>query len=150
MISLTSTKHKRHSNSIIRIHVMKSESLGTCTCGGLYCSAQPLPMDFILPHTRLIHDHLRSFIILPYTRNSCYFYHMNHFTIYKFEWSLKCQDVTLLESINYFIHYITTKRITPWNSLIFHILFQNQSYLITTLLVFKWLKSQEGGVELAS
>jgi len=61
-------KHKQHvtissrrlSNSIIRIHVMKTDSLETYTCGDLYCSAEPLPMSFTLPHTGLVHNHLRS------------------------------------------------------------------------------------------
>jgi len=52
--------NRRPSNLIIRIHVMKSNSLETCTCGGLYYSIEPLPKGFTLPHTRLVHDHLRS------------------------------------------------------------------------------------------
>ena len=51
---------KRPSNSIIWIHVVKSDSLVACTCDGLYYSVESLSMDFILPHTRLVHDHLRS------------------------------------------------------------------------------------------
>jgi len=31
----------------------QSDSLDACTCGGLYCSAEPLPMGFTLPCTRL-------------------------------------------------------------------------------------------------
>jgi len=40
---------------------MRSDSLDVYTCGGLYCSAESLPMSFILPHTRLVHDHLKPF-----------------------------------------------------------------------------------------
>jgi len=46
-------------DSIIRIHILRSDSLDTCTCGGLYCSAEPLPMGFTLPRTRLTFKHLR-------------------------------------------------------------------------------------------
>jgi len=48
-----------HYDSIIRIHIIRSDSLDACTCGGLYCSAKPLPMGFTLPHTRLAFKHLR-------------------------------------------------------------------------------------------
>jgi len=33
--------------------------LDACTCGGLYCSVEPLPMGFTLPHTRLAFKRLR-------------------------------------------------------------------------------------------
>jgi len=46
-------------DSIIRIHILRSDSLDVCTRGGLYCSAEPLPMGFTLPHTRLTFKHLR-------------------------------------------------------------------------------------------
>ena len=46
-------KQAKHYDSIIRIHILRSDSLDACTCGGLYCSAEPLPMGFTLPHTRL-------------------------------------------------------------------------------------------------
>jgi len=38
---------------------LKSESLETYTCGGLYYSAKSLSMGFTLSHTRLIHNHVR-------------------------------------------------------------------------------------------
>jgi len=50
----------RHYDSIIRIHILRSDSLDACTCGGLYCSAEPLPMGFTLPHTRLAFKRLRA------------------------------------------------------------------------------------------
>jgi len=34
---------------------MRSDSLDAC--GSIYRSAEPLPMDFSLPCTRLVHDH---------------------------------------------------------------------------------------------
>ena len=46
-------------DSIIWIHILRSDSLDACTCGGLYCSAEPLPMGFTLPHTRLAFKRLR-------------------------------------------------------------------------------------------
>jgi len=46
-------------DSIIRIHILRSDSLDACTCGGLYCFAEPLPMGFTLPHTRLAFKRLR-------------------------------------------------------------------------------------------
>jgi len=48
----------RPSNSIIWKHIKRSYSLDACTCGGLYCSIEPLPMGFTLPHTRLAFNHL--------------------------------------------------------------------------------------------
>jgi len=48
-----------HYDSITRIHIIRSDSLDACTCGGLYYSAEPLPMSFTLPHTRLAFKHLR-------------------------------------------------------------------------------------------
>jgi len=53
------SKQARHYDSIIRINILGSDSLDACTCGGLYCSAEPLPMGFTLPHTRLAFKHLR-------------------------------------------------------------------------------------------
>ncbi|QCD83863.1 hypothetical protein DEO72_LG2g4211 [Vigna unguiculata] len=38
---------------------LRSDSLDACTRGGLYCSAEPLPMGFTLPHTRLAFKRLR-------------------------------------------------------------------------------------------
>jgi len=52
-------KQARPYDSIIRINVLGSYSLDVCTCGGLYCSAEPLSMGFTLPHTRLAFKHLR-------------------------------------------------------------------------------------------
>jgi len=61
------SKHIRHvkannarpSNSVIRIHMKRSNSVDTCTCGGLYYSTEPLPMGFTLSCTRLAFNHLR-------------------------------------------------------------------------------------------
>jgi len=53
------SKQAGHYDSIIRINILGSDSLDACTCGGLYCSAEPLPMGFTLPHTRLAFKHLR-------------------------------------------------------------------------------------------
>jgi len=52
-------KQARHYDSIIRIHILRSDSLDACTRGGLYCSAEPLPMGFTLPLTRLAFKRLR-------------------------------------------------------------------------------------------
>ncbi|QCE11725.1 hypothetical protein DEO72_LG10g2961 [Vigna unguiculata] len=41
-----------HYDSIIRINMLRSDSLEAYTCGGLYYSAEPLPMGVTLPHTR--------------------------------------------------------------------------------------------------
>ena len=49
-----------HYDSIIRIHILRSDSLDACTFCGLYCSAKSLPMGFTLPHTRLTFKYLRS------------------------------------------------------------------------------------------
>ena len=38
---------------------MRSDTLVACICNGLYGSAEPLPIGFTIPHTRLVHDHLR-------------------------------------------------------------------------------------------
>jgi len=54
------SKQTRHCDSIIRINIIRSDSLDACTCGGLYCSTKPLSMSFTLPHTRLAFKHLRS------------------------------------------------------------------------------------------
>jgi len=54
------SKQVGHYDSIIRINILGSDSLDACTCGGLYCSAEPLPMGFTLPHTRLAFKHLRQ------------------------------------------------------------------------------------------
>jgi len=48
-----------HYDSIIRINMLRSDSLEAYTCGGLYYSAEPLPMGFTLPHTRLAFKRLR-------------------------------------------------------------------------------------------
>ena len=53
------SKQEGHYDSIIQIHIIRSDSLNVCTCGGLYCSAEPLPMGFTLPYTRLAFKHLR-------------------------------------------------------------------------------------------
>jgi len=52
-------KQAGHYDSIIRIHILRSDSLDACTCGGFYCSTEPLPMGFTLPHTRLAFKRLR-------------------------------------------------------------------------------------------
>jgi len=52
-------RQARHYDSIIRIHILRSDSLDACTRGGLYCSAEPLPMGFTLPLTRLAFKRLR-------------------------------------------------------------------------------------------
>ena len=53
------SKQTGHYDSIIRIHILGSDSLDACTRGGLYCSAEPLPMGFTLPLTRLAFKRLR-------------------------------------------------------------------------------------------
>jgi len=53
------SKQAGHYDSIIRINILGSDSLDACTCGGLYYSAEPLPMGFTLPHTRLAFKRLR-------------------------------------------------------------------------------------------
>jgi len=52
-------KQAGHYDSIIRINILRSDSLDVCTRGGLYCSAEPLPMGFTLLHTRLAFKRLR-------------------------------------------------------------------------------------------
>jgi len=56
---LNYSKHTGHYDSIIWIHILRSDSLDACTRGGLYYSAEPLLMGFTLPHTRLAFKHLR-------------------------------------------------------------------------------------------
>jgi len=53
------SKQAGHYDSIIRINILGSDSLDACTCGGLYCSTEPLTMGFTLPHTRLAFKRLR-------------------------------------------------------------------------------------------
>jgi len=53
------SKQAGHYDSIIRITILRSDSLDACTCGGLYCFAEPLPMGFTLPLTRLALKRLR-------------------------------------------------------------------------------------------
>jgi len=52
-------KQARLYDSIFQIHILGSDSLDACICGGLYCSTEPLPMGFTLPHTRLAFKRLR-------------------------------------------------------------------------------------------
>jgi len=52
-------KQDTMTQSIIWIHILRSDSLDACTRGGLYCSAEPLPMGFTLPHIRLAFKRLR-------------------------------------------------------------------------------------------
>jgi len=58
--STCDSKQTGHYDSIIRIYIIRSNSLDACTCGGLFCSTEPLSMGFTLPHTRLAFNHLRS------------------------------------------------------------------------------------------
>jgi len=105
------------------------DSLEAHTRYGLYYSAKPFRMGFTLPRTRLIHDHLRPLSYLrlgPPTTFSTWTI-LLHMTLND---HLKCQDVTLLESVDHYIHYITIKRVSPWNSFILHVISQNKSYLI--------------------
>jgi len=112
---------KRSSNSINQIHVIKLDSLETCTCSSIYYSAERLSMSFTIPHTRLVHDHLRP---LSYqrlrppttltTRTNLLFMSLTD--------PLECQYVILLESISHYIHYFVTHRISPWNSHIIHMI----------------------------
>ena len=53
------SKQAGHYDSIIRINISRLDSLDACTCGGLYCSTEPLPMGFTLPCTRLAFKRLR-------------------------------------------------------------------------------------------
>jgi len=53
------SKQAIHYDSIIRINILRSDSLDACTRGDLYCSTEPLPMSFTLPRTRLTFKHLR-------------------------------------------------------------------------------------------
>ena len=113
--------NRRLFNSIIQIHVMKSDSLETCTCGGLYCSTKPLPMGFTLPHTRLVHDHLMPLScqrLGPPTTLTTW----TSLLCVSLTNALECQDVTLLEFISHYIHYFITHEISPWNSHIIHMI----------------------------
>jgi len=56
MIDKQYTKTQRHNYPDT---YNQSDSLDACTCGGLYYSAEPLPMGFTLPRTRLAFKHLR-------------------------------------------------------------------------------------------
>jgi len=40
--------------------MIRSNLRDACACDGLYCSTEPLPMSFTLPHIRLAFKHLRS------------------------------------------------------------------------------------------
>ena len=100
----------RPSNTVIQIHIMRSDSLDACTCGGLYCSAEPLPMSFILLRTRLVHDHLGS---LSWQRRLGPLASLTTWTSLLYVSltdSLEFQDVTLLESLSDYIHYNTTMK----------------------------------------
>jgi len=115
---------KRPSNSIIQICVMKSDSLVACTCGGLYCSTEPLPMGFTVPHTRLVHDHLRplSFqrIWSPATLTT-----WTSLLYVSLIDSLEYHNATLLEFLSHYTHNFIIKGVSPWNSYTIHILSQN-------------------------
>jgi len=99
--------NQRPYNSIIWIHVMRSDSLVICTCGRLYFSAEPSPMSFTLPRTRLVHDHLKS---LSYQRlgppdTLTTWTSLLYMSLID---SLECQDATLLESLSNYIYYNNT------------------------------------------
>jgi len=74
-----------------------------CTCGGLYCSTEPMPMSFTLPHTRLVHDHLRPLscqrLVPPATLTT-----WTSLLYVSLTDSLECQDAALLESLFQYIH----------------------------------------------
>lgn len=60
---------------------------------------------------------LRSLSYLQ-TRISCYSNHINHYTIYEYEWLLECHDISLLESLHQNIHKKYHHRISlrdSWN-----------------------------------
>ena len=53
------SKQAGHYDSIIQINILRSDSPDACTCGGLYYFAEPLPIGFTLPDTRLAFKRLR-------------------------------------------------------------------------------------------
>jgi len=94
-------------DSIIRIHIMRSDSLHACTCGGLHYSAKSLPMGLTLPRTRLAHDHLGSLScqrLEPFATLTTWI----SLLYVGLTDSLDFQDATLLDSLSNCIHYNTT------------------------------------------
>jgi len=98
----------RTSNSIIRINIRRLDSLDACTYGGLYCSAEPLPMDFTLLHTRLVHNHLGPLSCQRQPPHALAIWISSLYV--RLIDSLEIQDATLLESLSDYIHYNTTMK----------------------------------------
>jgi len=103
------TNNAISSDSIIRINIKRLDSLDVCTCGGLYCSTESLPMDFILPRTRLAFNHLGSFSCQRLGPPATLTTWISLFYV-KLTDSLEFQDATLLESLSNYIHYNTTMK----------------------------------------
>jgi len=82
-----------------QIHIIRSNSLNVCTCGGLYYSAEPLPMGFTLPRTRLAHDHLGSLSCQRLGPSTTLTTWINLLYV-RLTDSLEFQDATLLESLS--------------------------------------------------
>jgi len=104
--------NKRPYNSIIQIHVMRMNSLVACTCGGLYCFAEPLTMGFTLPRITLFHDHL-SPLSCQRLRSPATLITWTSLLYMSLSDSLECQDTTLFESLFNYIHYHNTTIKSP-------------------------------------
>jgi len=100
------TNNIRLSNSIIRIYIKRLDSWDACTCGGLYYSAELLPMGFTLPRTRLVHNHL---VTLSCQRLDLLL--LSPLLLYvSLTDSLEFQNAILLKSLSNCIHYNTTMK----------------------------------------
>ena len=103
------SKQTRLYDSIILIHIKRSDSLDACTCGGLYYSAEPLPMGFTLPHTRLAFKHLKSLSCQRLGPSATLTTWISLFYV-RLTDSLEFWVQSLLESLSNYIHYTP-----PWN-----------------------------------
>jgi len=141
------------SNSIIRINIKRSDSLDACTCGGLYCPAEPLSMSFTLPPTRLVHDCLGPLSCQRLEPPTTLITWISLLYVSLTD-SLELQDATLLESLPNYIHYNTimksyqeTHRITS-NS------YQNYVYTpnsyVTSSIIISYANAQHISVPLHS
>ena len=106
------SRQVEHYDSIIWINILGSDSLDACTCGGLYCSVEPLPIGFTLPHTRLAFKRLRPLSCQRLGPPATLTTWVN--TLYvRLTNSLECQDAILLESL---LNYIMRHHHEPsWN-----------------------------------
>ena len=73
------SKHIGHYDSIIWIHILRSDSLDACIRGGLYYSADCRAIaNGFHPTTHKVNLQASKAIILPKTKGSCHSHHLGH------------------------------------------------------------------------